>query len=142
MNMKNRKTTETMEEAASSLTENATNAFATVNTSLIRAIDRNRTIVQNWMRAIQEESLRFMNMQLEHATQAIERSRECEDISALITLQHDWLMDIARDYADLNKRFGDVLHELTEHGADSVHDVTPGAALVGKVETVSERAVA
>ncbi len=142
MNMKNRKTAETVEDAASNLTENATNAFATVNTSLIKAIDQNRAIVQNWMRAMQEESLRFMNVRLEHASRAIERSRECEGISALIALQHDWLVDIARDYADLNKRFGDVLHELTDHGTNGVHDLTPGAALAKKIESVSERAVA
>lgn len=117
MNVKDRSKMVVAGEAAS--TPKARDAFANMNTSLMNALDQNRVVAQNLMRAVQEESLRFVNARLEHTTRAFERSKDCQGISALITLQHDWLLDAARDYAELNKRFSDVLHGAAESGVES-----------------------
>ena len=141
--MKNRKMTDTIEEAASTMTDHARDTFTTVNNSLMKALDQNRLITQNLMKAVQEESLRFMNTRLEHTSRAVEKSRECQGISQLIMLQHDWLMDIARDYAELNKRFGEVLHEMTEQTADHASDLVVDASRVAqKAESANERVAA
>jgi hypothetical protein len=141
--MKNRKMADTMEEAASNMTDHARDAFANVNNSLMKAIDHNRVITQNLMKAMQEESLRFMNTRLEHTTRAFEKSRECQGLSALIALQHDWLMDAARDYAELNKRFGEVFHDVTEQTADHASELVADASrMQHKAESAAERAAA
>jgi hypothetical protein len=84
-------------------------------------------------------------MRLEHTSRTFERSRECQGISAIVTLQQDWLLGIARDYAELNKRFGEVLHEMTEHGANGVSEAIAEAAGTKKTpkpERPGERAAA
>jgi hypothetical protein len=139
--MKNRnKMTESMEEAASNMTDQARDAFTTVNNSLMKAIDQNRSIAQNMMKAMQEESLRFMNARMEHTSRAIERSRECQGFSSFLMLQQDWLMDFARDYAELNKRFGEVFHEMTEQSAEHASEMIAESAR--RAEQASDRVAA
>lgn len=139
----NRKMADTMEDAATTMTDHARDTFTTVNNSMLKALEQNRVITQNLFKAMQEESLRFMNTRLEHNSRAVEKSRECQGISQLITLQHDWLMDIARDYAELNKRFGEVLHEMTEQTAEHVSDMVADASRVTqKTEAAAERVAA
>jgi hypothetical protein len=141
--MKNQKTNGAMEEAASKITDHARDTIMTVNNSLMKAFEQNRVITQNLFKAMQEESLRFMNTRLEHTIRAFEKSRECQGIPQLVTLQHDWLMDIARDYAELNKRFGEVLQEMTEQTADHASDLVADASRVAqKTEKAAERAAA
>jgi hypothetical protein len=139
----NRKMTDTIGEAASTMTDHARDTLATVNNSMMKALEQNRVITQNLFKAMQEESLRFMNTRLEHTSRTFEKSRECQGIPQLMTLQHDWLMDIARDYAELNKRFGEVLHEMTEQTAERASDMVADASRVAqKTEAAAERAAA
>jgi 2',3'-cyclic-nucleotide 2'-phosphodiesterase (5'-nucleotidase family) len=122
-------------------TDQAAEAISGVNSSLMKAFDQNRTIVQQLMRAMQEESLRFVSLRFEHTTRAIERSRDMQGLSGLITLQQDWLMDAARDFAEFNKRFGEVLHEVAEHGVDNMNEVAADTARTQK-SALGERAAA
>jgi len=115
--------------------------LAGVNNTFMKAIDQNRSIVQHLIRAMQEESLRFVNMRFEHTTRAIERSRECQGLSGLISLQQDWMMDAARDFAEFNKRFGEVLHDVAEHGVDNMHDLSAETVRAQK-SGLGERAAA
>lgn len=141
--MKNRnKTTDSIEDVASSATDQARDAFVTVNNTIIKALEQNRLMTQNLMKAMQEESLRFMNMRLEHTSRAFERSRECQGISAILTLQHDWLMDIARDYAELNKRFTEMLHDAAEQATEQQSEVVQDTGRIAKPEAAGERVAA
>jgi hypothetical protein len=141
--MKDRKMADKMEDAASNMTEHARDAFATVNNSMMKAIDQNRAITQNLLKAMQDESVRFMNARLEHTTRTFEKTRECQGLTQLISLQHDWLMDIARDYAELNKRFGEVFHEMTEQSVEHANDmVSEASRMQKKAENGAERAAA
>ena len=141
--MKNRKMTDTIEEAASTMSDHARDTFATVNNSMMKAMERNRLITQNLFKAMQEESLRFMNTRLEHTSRAVEKGRDVQGISQLIALQHDWLMDAAKDYAEFNKRFGEVLQEVTEQSVDHASDLAADASrLAKKTEGAAERVAA
>jgi len=140
--VKNPKTTEAVEEMASNAAEQAHESFTHFNSALIKAIERNRTMAQQLMRAMQEESLRFVNTRLERTGRVIERSRDCQGVPALMALQHDWLMDIARDYAELNKRFGEVLREATEQSTAQAEEALSDAARKSKPENLGERAAA
>lgn len=92
-----------------SVTQESLNA---VKNSLFMALDHNREFTQKLSRAMRDVSLDFMNIRLEHAGRALERSRELQGISEILVLQHDWMVDVARDYAELTKRVTDVLHDL------------------------------
>jgi hypothetical protein len=139
---RSQKAADKVENAAWSAADHAHDTLANVNTTVIKAIDQNRAIAQTLMRAMHEESLRFMNMRLEHTTRAFERSRECQGISAFLSLQQDWFLDVARDYAELNKRFSDVLHDVTEQSVNGATDVVAEAVRNQKRETNGSRAAA
>jgi hypothetical protein len=79
-------------------------------------------------------------MRLEHTSRALERSRECQGLSSLLTLQHEWLMDVARDYIELNKRFSDVVQEIAVQPAANASEVMAEAAR--KAKATSERVAA
>jgi len=132
---KSQKAADKVEDAASHAADHARGMLSNVNNSVIKAIDQNRAIALNLMRAMHEESLRFMNMRLEHATRAFERSRESQGLPALLSLQQDWFLDVARDYAELNKRFSDVLHDVTEQSVNGATDVVADAVRNQKRET-------
>lgn len=120
------------EHKAEAIGEHAHDTFASINHSLLKAIDQNRTIAQNLMRAMHEESLRFLNARLEHTSRAIERGRDCQGLSGFMSVQQDWLLDVARDYAELNKRFSEVFHDVTEHGIDGAVDAVTDTARTAK----------
>lgn len=142
--MKNRKMSDAIGETTATMTDQARDAFTTVNNSMMKAMDQNRTIVQNLMKAMQEESLRFMNTRLEHTSRCFERSRECQGLSQFIALQQDWLMDAARDYAELNKRFSEVLQEVTEQTADHANEMIADASRAAqqRAEAAADRVAA
>lgn len=87
-------------------------SLAAVKNSLFMAIDQNREFTQKLSRAMRDVSLEFMNTRLEHAGRAIERSRDWQGMSEMLVLQHEWMMDFARDYAELTKRVTEMLHDL------------------------------
>ena len=116
-------------------------SLVAVNNTFMKAFDQNRSIMQQLMRAMQEESMRYVNMRLEHTSRTIECSRDCQGLSALIGLQQDWLMEVARDFAEFNKRFGEALHEVAEHGADNMQEFGANAVHTQK-SALGERAAA
>lgn len=140
--MNNRKPSESMESAASTVTNHAGETLGSINASLFKVIDQNRTIAQEMMRALQEQSLRFVNLRLEHTGRAIERSRDCHGLSELVAIQHEWMMDIARDYAEMTQRFADVLRDASEHNGAAKDEPVPAATQVQKSHPTGERAAA
>jgi len=141
--MGNSKIADKLDQNASTTANYARDAFVSVNNSMMKAMERNRLITQNLFKAMQEESLRFMNTRLEHTSRAVEKGRDVQGISQLIALQHDWLMDAAKDYAEFNKRFGEVLQEVTEQSVDHASDLAADASrLAKKTEGAAERVAA
>jgi len=110
------------------------------NSSVMKAFDQNRSAAQHLFRAMQEESLRFVNTRFEHTSRALEKSRDYQGFSGLITLQQDLFLDFARDYAEFNKRFGELLQEMADHNIENGIGMTAQAAHAAK--TAAERAAA
>lgn len=142
MNTKLRKPGDISEESASRPNGHADETLTGLNSFLLKAIDRNRAIAQHLMHTMQEESLRFVNLRLERTSQALEKGRECQGVSDLITLQHNWLLDVARDYAELNKRFGEVLQEMAAHGVEGPATTAQDAAPLHPQQAGGERVAA
>lgn len=129
-------------EAADRSVERGRESMMAVNSSFMKAFDQNRSIMQHLMRAMQEESLRFVNMRFEHTSRAIERSRELQGMAGLISLQQDWFMDAARDFAEFNKRCGEALHEVAEHGIENMQDFATDAVHHTQKSAMGDRAAA
>lgn len=110
----------------------AQETLSSFNNTMMKAFDQNRAAVQQLMRAMQEESFRFFSTRVEHTSRALERTRDYQGLSGFITLQQDWLLDVARDYAEFNKRFGELLQEVAEQGIDSGHSVMSDASRTQK----------
>ena len=138
--MRNSKMTESLHEAANSMTDHARDTFSSMNESVLKALEQNRAIMHNMVRALQEESLNFVNLRLQHNGRAIERSRECRGVSELLDLQHQWFMDVTHDYAEMTKRFGEVWREASnEAEEETAHAVKSEAQ---KVKVPVERSAA
>jgi hypothetical protein len=88
------------------------------NDSFVKALERNRSIMEKMLLAMQEESLRFVNLRMERTSKAIQSARDCHGLTGLIGVQHDWLVDAARDYAEEGRRFGDVFRDIAVEGAN------------------------
>lgn len=116
----------TIEGASERATSTALAAFDAFNGPFTKMMDQNRVIFQKMMHAMHEESLRFVNRRLEHAGRAIESSRDCQGVTGLIAVQQEFLMDMARDYAEQTRRFADLVRELAEDGSPGL---TAGGAM-------------
>ena len=68
-----------------------------------------------------------MNLRMEHTNKALQNSRDCQGLTGLITVQHDWLVDAARDYAEESKRFGDVMRDIASERASEFADMATQA---------------
>jgi hypothetical protein len=109
-----------------------------------RLMDQNLSMFQKMMHAMREESMHFVNRRLEHTSQAIESSRECDGISDLLAIQQGWMVDFARDYAEQTKRFAELMRDLAEDGASNLSHATSEIADRGRnsVEEETHRATA
>jgi hypothetical protein len=101
----------------------ATATLTALNDSFLKMLEHNRTIFEKMMLAMQEESLRFVNLRMEHTSKALQNSRDCHGLPGLLTVQHDWLVDAARDYAEESKRFGDVMRDIAAERTNEFADV-------------------
>ncbi len=102
----------------------ARSAFDMFGGPMVRLMEHNRAILQKMFHAMQEESLRFVNRRIEHASQTIESSRDCQGISGLMAVQQEWMLGFARDYADQTKRFAELMREIAEDGSETLSDVS------------------
>lgn len=103
------------------------NGFTEFNSSFVKALEHNRAIYEKMVHAMQEESLKFINLRLEHNARAIESARDCQGISGLLTVQNEWLTDLARDYTEQSRHFGELVRELAEDNIATAKDVAKDA---------------
>jgi hypothetical protein len=110
-----------------------TAAFHALNDSFVKMLEHNRSICERMMLAMQEESLRFVNLRLERTSKAIQDSRDCHGLTGLIGVQHDWLVDAARDYAEESRRFSDVMRDIAAEGASGLAEAASQAERAAQV---------
>lgn len=103
----------------------AFDAFDMLNGPMARLMDRNWSMFQRTMQAMQAESLRFMNRRLEHTSHVLENRLEHDGISGVLAIQQEWMVEFARDYAEQSKRLAELMQALAESGVSSLPDVTP-----------------
>jgi len=103
-------------------------AFDAFNGPFARVMDQNRLMFQKMLHAMQEESLRFVNRRLEHTGRAIESCRDCQGVVGLVAAQHEFLVEMARDYAEQTRRFAELVREVTEDGASSMTEAAASGA--------------
>src|SRR5262249_46137621 len=94
--------------------------FHALNESFVNMWEHNRSLLERMMLAMQEESLRFVNLRLEHTSKAIRNARDCHGLTGLVGVQHEWLVDIARDYAEESRRFGEVMRDIAAEGTNGL----------------------
>lgn len=94
---------------------------------MVRLMEHNRVMLQKMLHTMQEQSLEFFNRSLEHTGQAIESCRDCRDLSELMSVQQDWMLNFVHDYAERTKRFTDMMRELADDGAETLSEVSSEA---------------
>jgi hypothetical protein len=104
------------------------NGGSDFNTPFVKVFEHNRAMYEKMIQAVQEESLKFINQRLEHNARAIESARDCQGISGLISVQNEWLTDVARDYTEHTRHFGEIVRDLAEDGIATVKDAEQRAA--------------
>lgn len=102
----------------------ARSAFDMFGGPMARLMEHNRAVMQKMFHVMQEESVRFVNRRIEHASQTIEASRDCHGISGLMAVQQEWMLGFARDYADQTRRFAELMGEIVEDGSETLSDVS------------------
>jgi hypothetical protein len=101
--------------------------FAIFNGSLANAMNHNRSVIEQSMRAWHEETLRFINRRLEENATAIEGCQECDNLADLLALQQKWMAQAALDLFDQSVRLGETMHKFaTENSEDSKSVATTG----------------
>ncbi len=91
---------------------------------LVKVLEQNRIMMRKMMQGMHEESLRFVNRRLEHASHAIESTRDCRDVGGLLAVQQEWFVDMARDYAEQSSRLAEMMRELLEEGTAGWSEIT------------------
>jgi gas vesicle protein len=111
---------------------------------MARLMDQNWAIFQKLMHVMREESFEFVNRRLEQTSHAIDSSRECSGISDLIAVQQEWMVNLARDYAEQTKRIAEAMQDLAEDGTSNVSNAASEVADRSRsaVEHETERAAA
>ncbi|HEX4158720.1 MAG TPA: phasin family protein [Rhizomicrobium sp.] len=123
---------------------NSFEAFDVFGGPMARLMEQNWSIFQKMMHAMREESLHFVNRRLEQTTQAIESSKDCDGISDLLAVQQEWMVNLARDYAEQTKRFAELVRDLAEDGTANLSHAASEVSERGRnvVEEESRHAAA
>lgn len=110
------------------MTSAFSDTFSTLNGSIAKMIEWNRSLMEKTLRTTQEESLRFINRRLERNARMLESLRDSQGLSGLIAAEQDWWVCAARDYVEGTEKFGGMLLELAANGARNVAEEGRSAA--------------
>lgn len=103
--------------------------IAIFNGSLANAMNHNRTLFEQGVRAWHEEALRFINRRLEENAHAIESCQECDNIADLLALQQKWVAQAALDLYDESVRIGETMQKLVTEKTEEMKTVAPSSGL-------------
>ncbi|MBI3676060.1 MAG: hypothetical protein HY243_05530 [Proteobacteria bacterium] len=93
-----------------------------LDSPLTKLMEHNRTLAEHTLKALQEESLRFVNLRLEHTNRAIQESRDCSGFTGLLAVQNDWFASFAHDYLEQSRRLTDLLREIAERSTSALSE--------------------
>ena len=96
--------------------------------SLAQTAESGRALVEGMSVFAKDESLRFVNLRLEHNGAALDRLQTCAGLPGLIGVQQEWLRDLLQDYSGQSMRWmgalrgltRNVMEKVTESAADNI----------------------
>jgi hypothetical protein len=105
-------------QASQSVHESPRDAIAGLSQSLEKTFDQNRVLWSEMARFTKNESLRFVQLQLDHAHHAFARLDDRRDLSGLLGAQQEWLKEMMQDYAAQSLRYAEMLRTLAAKTRD------------------------
>jgi hypothetical protein len=90
--------------------EHAQELGAAFHQSVSKALDYNRSLIEETTEFAVSESRNFINLRLERAQQALTRLESC-NVSDLAGVQQAWMRDLLQDYADQGVRYAQALQD-------------------------------
>jgi hypothetical protein len=98
------------------MTPQTPETFSALNGSLMKMMEWNRGRVEELIRKTREEQLRFVNRRLEQNAKTLESMRNCQGLSGLWSVEQDWFVNAARDYAQGTEKLGGIIWDMAERG--------------------------
>ena len=110
-------------QASEFVKESPREAIAGLSQSLEKTFDQNRMLWSEMARFTKNESLRFAQLQLDHANHAFARLDDRRDLSGLIGAQQEWFKEMMQDCAQQGLRYAEMLRMLAgQVRTKSAHD--------------------
>jgi len=89
--------------------------LAQLSRSLEKALDQNRSLLEDMARFTKDESLRLAHMQLDQAGNAFTHFQERRDIGDLFGAQQEWARQVMQEYATLGLHYAEMFRTMTQH---------------------------
>ena len=97
----------------------AQEAHDTFTMPFIILAERNRAVMEKVARVTQEETLHFLNQNLERNVHALERLRECRGVSGVMEVETEWLTGMVRDSIEQTQRVAKLWWRLAEEESEA-----------------------
>jgi hypothetical protein len=80
--------------------------------ALSDALSRNQHVIENTVRNLNAETLRFIGTRFEHTGQAIEECQDCKTFPEILSVQQKWATEAMHEYLAESFRFGETMQKL------------------------------
>ena len=99
-------------QASEFANESPHEAIAGLSQSLEKTFDQNRMLWSEMARFTRNESMRFVQLQMDHANHAFAQIDSRRDLSSLIGAQQEWFKETMQDYASQSLRYAEMMRML------------------------------
>lgn len=89
---------------------------------MAQAAESQRQLFQEMADFARDETARFLNLRLEHNSQALEKMQNCHGLPGLIGVQQEWLRGLFEDYMSEQMRLASAFRGLAHNVAASAAD--------------------
>jgi len=90
------------------------NVASALSDTYAAAIERSASLIGNNLRMLQDETLRFMTLRLEHDATVMEEMGRARNLFDLFSIQQRWLNDMATAYSQEFMRLGRLTANVAE----------------------------
>lgn len=125
------------------MTPATSETFSTLNGSLVKMMEWNRGRFEELFRKTHEEQLRFVNRRLEQTAKTLQNMRNCQGLSGLLSVEQDWLVSTARDYAEETEKLSGLFWDMAQRGVKEATEEAQASttALQSAVRSDTQKAV-
>ena len=100
--------------------------------------ERNRAVLEKMARVTQEETLHFLNQNLERNAHAIERLRECKGVAGVMEVENEWITGVVRDSIEQTQRMAKLWWRVAEEEGERQSEITSQATAPARAERKAE----